>query len=203
MMSTAFSSDQFDALREITNVAMGQAGNKLARLLDEFIELSVPRVQILPARELTPALEAILGGNIAVTGVRQAFHDGLNGEVVLLFADAGLQELASVLGADATSDEEGATELLLDLSNILAGACLCGIAEQLHVELGFSPPSILAKSVSIAQLVQAFGAEKHGLLLQIDFSLRAKAFRCHLLSLMAEADIRTMQECVDRFLESL
>ena len=34
--------EQRDCLQEVTNVAMGQAGDNLARLLDTFVILSIP-----------------------------------------------------------------------------------------------------------------------------------------------------------------
>ena len=41
----ALSEDQRDCLQEVVNVAMGQAGDSLARFLEVFIQLSVPRIQ--------------------------------------------------------------------------------------------------------------------------------------------------------------
>ncbi len=42
-----YSEDQRDCLQEIVNVAMGQAGDSLARLLEVFVTLSVPKIQTL------------------------------------------------------------------------------------------------------------------------------------------------------------
>jgi len=38
--------DQKDALQEIANIGMGQAGASIAKVLGEFIQLSVPRILI-------------------------------------------------------------------------------------------------------------------------------------------------------------
>ena len=40
-----------DVYQEVTNVAMGQAADSLARLLDVFVVLPIPNVNILEAGE--------------------------------------------------------------------------------------------------------------------------------------------------------
>ncbi len=57
--TTSLSEDQRDCLQEISNVAMGQAGDHLARLLDSFVILSVPHVPILTPAEIAMAVQAI------------------------------------------------------------------------------------------------------------------------------------------------
>ena len=42
------SQDQKDALQEIANIGMGQAGASIARVLDEFVQLSIPRILVVP-----------------------------------------------------------------------------------------------------------------------------------------------------------
>jgi len=54
-MVTTYTDEQTDALREIVNVAMGQAANSLARVLDAFVQLPVPRVRLVHASSFTRA----------------------------------------------------------------------------------------------------------------------------------------------------
>ena len=56
MSQAALSNDQHDALQELTNIAMGQAGASLATLLDEFVDLSVPRIRMVAVVDLPQAL---------------------------------------------------------------------------------------------------------------------------------------------------
>ena len=51
--------DQRDCLQEITNVAMGQAGSHLARLLDVFVVLSIPHVSVLNPTDIAMALQSL------------------------------------------------------------------------------------------------------------------------------------------------
>lgn len=42
--------DQKEALREIANIGMGQAGSTIAQVLGEFVQLSIPRILIVPPK---------------------------------------------------------------------------------------------------------------------------------------------------------
>jgi CheY-like chemotaxis protein len=51
--------DKLDAYREMANVAMGQAGENLAKLLNEFIDLPIPNVNLIETTELHMAIAEI------------------------------------------------------------------------------------------------------------------------------------------------
>ena len=60
MNDLALTEDQRDCLQEVVNVAMGQAGDSLARFLEVFIHLSVPRIRLVARQELNDELEAMV-----------------------------------------------------------------------------------------------------------------------------------------------
>ncbi len=62
------SEEQRDCLQEVTNVAMGQAGDNLARLLDTFVILSIPHIAIMTPSDIAMALQSINGSD-SVSGV--------------------------------------------------------------------------------------------------------------------------------------
>ena len=51
------SADMRDCYQEIANVAMGRAGDLLARLLNVFVELPIPNVNFIEVSELRMALK--------------------------------------------------------------------------------------------------------------------------------------------------
>ena len=87
--------DQRDCLQEITNVAMGQAGDRLARLLDVFVVLSIPHVSILNPTDISMALQSLNHENSDVVhGVCQGFiGGGIAGEAMLIFTTLTLLTL--------------------------------------------------------------------------------------------------------------
>ena len=64
---------QRDALGELVNIGMGQAGESLARLFDRFIQLSIPRIELIEPAQVAGAIAALVGTDGPVIAVRQAF----------------------------------------------------------------------------------------------------------------------------------
>ncbi len=198
------SEDQCDCLQEIVNVAMGQAGDSLARLLGVFVTLSVPKIGIL-----SPADVRRLVGQGCVSATRQAFQDGrgkdgLRGEALIVFGDSSFRELADLLDYD--EDMEGAAEheLLLDISNVLNGACLTGIADQLGEELFYSAPSILGEGKRVAATLEQDRLQwERALSVQINYRLENRSFHCDLLLLMPDSAISLLAGKLDQQLEDL
>lgn len=203
MTDATFSEDQRDALQELTNIGMGQAGASVAALLGEFVQLSVPRILILKPELIAPALVRIVA-NEKVTGVRQGFHGDLRGEAVVIYGVNHCRELADLMGYDDEMDAATERELLLDVSNVLVGACLGGLAQQINAEMGFSAPSLMASEVGIDDLIDVSHMGGSGaLFVEVNFSLESRSFACHLVMLLPEDQILVLRGAIDRFLESL
>ena len=199
-----YTEDQRDALQEITNIAMGQAGSSLAQLLDVFVILSVPRVRIVGVEDVPAAVSEMVDDPEEVTAVRQAFYNKLRGETMVIFGRKGCSDLADLMGYDEVQDSEDEEELLLDVTNILVGAVLNGLGEQIEVEFGFSPPQIMAMNTPVEKvLVSDQLGWSHALLIEVNFSLEERGFKCYLIMLMPEESIDMMRLALDHLLESL
>lgn len=195
--------DQRDALQELTNIGMGQAGASVAEVLGEFVHLSVPRILILKPNLIGPALERIVGKE-PVTAVRQGFHGDLRGEAVVIYGATHCRDLADLMGYEEALDPATERELLLDVSNVLVGACLGGLAQQLSAEMGFSAPSLMASDVDVGDLIDGRHIDTPGaLFIEVNFRLESRSFACHLVMMLPEDEILVMRNAIDRFLESL
>ena len=200
--TTDLTADQRDALQEIANIGMGQAGSSIAKIWGEFVNLSIPRIAHVD-RASIPEMLARLVGDETVNAVRQAFHGQLRGEVIVVFSGGRGDQLAELMGyEDADSIEE--QELLLDVANILVGACLGGVAQTLEADIGFSAPSLMGLDVAPAQLIRPgdFVGER-ALFLEVRFTLEQKSFASHLIVMMPVEEIVLLGQSLDRFLESL
>ena len=193
--------DQRNALQEIANIGMGQAGASIAKIWGEFVRLSIPKIAHVE-RTSIPGLLARVVGSAPVDAVRQAFHGQLRGEVVVVFADSNVSELAELMGYDS-SDAVEQHELLLDVANILVGACLGSVARTLEAEIGFSAPSLMGVDVKPENLVQRgdLGAGR-ALVLEICFTLEKRSFSSHLVVLMPAEEIAVLAKRLDQFLEA-
>lgn len=146
--------DEMDAYREMANIAMGRAGEQLAKLLGEFINLPIPNVNLITNNEIQMAIVDVKG-NSTVSAVSQGFiGSGINGEALVLFNDSNLANVGKLLNYNVSDDnQEFELEAVMDISNILIGACLNAISEQLNVTFSHNHPIILGRHCDIDQLL--------------------------------------------------
>ena len=196
--------EQNEVLQEVVNIGMGLAGDSLARILKTFVELSIPRIKLIEVEDLNKDIEQLVGEKSIVTGVRQAFFSYWRGEAIIIYDQNGCNELASLMGYAEDPDKNAEVELLLDVGNVLVGACINGVAEQLGVKVNFSPPSVIATNIPVEKL---FDPKKlswsHTLLLEVNFGLKNMRFKSHLMIMMSEETIKTLKKDLDGFLEGL
>jgi len=196
--------EQKEVLQEIVNIGMGLAGDSLARILKTFVELSIPRISLISVDSLNEEISDLVGDKALVTAVRQAFFSYWRGEAIIVYDQNGCNELASLMGYSEDLDKNAEVELLLDVGNVIVGACLNGIAEQLGVDVNFSPPSVVATNIPVDTLFDPKKMNwKHTLLIEVNFGLENMRFKSHLFTMMSEETIMTLKNDLDGFLEDL
>jgi chemotaxis protein CheC len=189
-----------DALAEFVNIGMGQAGDSLARLFDTFISLSIPRLELVQPADVTQAIRALIAEPGPVVAVRQAFSSRIRGEALAIYAADGCDALADLVTyPDVSSDE-----LLLEISTVLVGACVGGLATQFSLDLSFSPPSILGRHPSVDDLLDVECLPwENALIAEVNFRVVDRAFRCHLLTFWPDDSIAVLLGAVDALLATL
>lgn len=203
-MTEIFSEDQYDALREISNIAMGRASRALAMLLNLFVELSVPDIIVLDADQVGDRLRSLGGCEQGVAAVRQSFFGGMSGEVISLHTRGSSTDIVDLLGYQGKIDAAKEREFLLDVSNLLSGAVLNGISQQLGIEIGFSPPSLIEERVQLDELkVDQDAAWTHALFSQVHFQFEEREFASRLLIFLPDRSFATIRKAVDDFLDDL
>jgi chemotaxis protein CheC len=193
-------SQRRDALAELVNIGMGQAGDSLARLFDTFIQLSIPRIELVHPQGVSEAIAALVGDAGPIVAVRQAFSSRIRGEALAVYRAGGCDSLADLVKyPDVTSDE-----LLLEISNVLIGACVGGLAAQFSLDLSFSPPSILGQHASIRDLLDTECLPwETALVAEVNFRVEDRAFHCHLFTFWPDESIGVLLDAVDRILATL
>lgn len=199
--SINLSEDYRDCLQEVTNVAMGQAGDRLARLLDTFVVLSIPHIAVMSPADIAMALQSI-ETNDSVSGVCQGFiGGGIAGEAILLFNDTSFVDLARLLNYDDELDEQAERELLMDTTNVLFGACLKGLAEQIDMTFSFGPPMVLGQHQKLEELFDPKNALwKNALVTEINYKLEGYNVNCDLLLILTEGSIELLCKKLDYLL---
>jgi chemotaxis protein CheC len=196
--------EQRDCLQEITNVAMGQAGDRLARLLDVFVILSIPHVSVLKPSDIAMALQSLsTEGEETIFGVCQGFiGGGIAGEAMLIFNDTDYNDLAKLLQYDHSPDAHARNELLMDTANVLNGACLKGLAEQLDTHFSLGPPMLLGHHCNIKDLLQNSHIRwREALVVEINYTIENHQINCDLLLVLAEHSVANLVEKLNYLLD--
>ncbi len=194
--------DVRDIYQELTNVAMGQAGDLLARLLNVFVELPIPNVNILEVSELDMALRSI-DNNASTSGVCQGFiGGGVSGEALLLLNDSSFKEIASLMNYDGVLTDNVELELLMDISNILIGAILTGLSKQLDMSFSQGHPIVLGQHRDVSELVKANKSRwQRTLAIEISYGIENHNINCDLMLLFTEDSLKTLKYKVAYLLE--
>lgn len=188
-----FNAELRDVYQELANVAMGQAADLLARLLDAFVLLPIPNVNVLEVSELHMALSAAAESD-TLSAVCQGFIGaGIAGEALILFHDASFQDLARLMKHQGVLDHGAELELLMDTANVLIGAFLRGYASQLDTPFSQGHPVVLGQHRSIQDLIRTNQSRwRRTLAIEINYKIRDYAVQCDLLLLFTEDSIATM-----------
>jgi len=189
----SLSSDMRDCYQEIANVAMGRAGDLLARLLNVFVELPIPNVNFIEVSELRMALKDI-ENHESTSGVCQGFISaGISGEALLILNDSSFKDVASLMNYQYDADMGTELELLMDLANVLIGACLKGVSEQLDIQFSQGHPEVLGQHRKISDLIANNANKwKKTLAIEISYSIENYPIKCDLLLLFTEKSMTTL-----------
>ena len=167
-------------------------------------QLWVPRIKLIEVAHIGQGLTTLVRGDMPITAVRQSFYDDLSGEAITIFSANGYRDLSDLMGYQTDLDPHTEKEVLFDVSNILVGACLNGIAEQLNANLSFSAPSLIAENTTANALLTPESLPwDYALQVEVNFSLEKRNFMSHLIIMMAEDALESLKRSLDAFLEAV
>ncbi|MCD5983216.1 MULTISPECIES: chemotaxis protein CheC [Pseudomonas] len=198
----ALNEEQRDALQELMNIAMGQAAERLARLTDTIVTLSVPFIHPLIREQNNLTIPDHLRRNAMIV-TRQSFLGELRGEVFVCFGAMGADELAGLMGYEGGGPAQQ-EELMLEVTNILSGACISGLARQVEIQVSYDAPSILSCDKGLQNGLDQLNLNEHlAMVLEIRFGVQAHQFSCDLLICITERTAGIVVRAIDRLLEGL
>ncbi len=183
-MTPRYTELQLDALRELANIASGNAATSLSQMLGREVGLNVPRVLAL---SLADAVEACGSPDDATTSVVIPLAGDIEGVVLLLIEPDGADALCGMLGVEAGS--EIAESALREIGNILGTSCLNALASMTGLHLEPCPPHLttdmLGAIVSSLALAQDGSTE---LVLVLDSELEVSGEPCSISFVLLPTD---------------
>ena len=193
---------QLDALAEIFNHGVGQAGLALSELAGEEVQLSAPQVEELSRRQITEKLNE-QGAN-RICAVRQGFSGAINTEALLMFpVDQSLQLVQLMVGDDFPLAQlsEMEQESLAEIGNILLNSVVSSVADMLNIEFEGTLPQV--ELGQVADVLHASESLEDLILsLQINFKIASRQIQGYLVFLLDVASSDMLGKKINTFIGS-
>ena len=200
MPLASYSEDQRDCLQEICNVAMGQAGDIIARKLGVFVNLSIPLIRIVDAQTLPENLENF-DPNSGIHAASQLFanqgenEDKLSGLALVMLSEQSLPELKQLMPADLSEDT-----VILETCRNMAQTCLDALSSQWQLGFQCQPPDIVGND-SLKAVCESFTTQwQQVLTVEINYHLEGRDFNGDLVLLFPDTAIDAMAKVLDELL---
>jgi chemotaxis protein CheY-P-specific phosphatase CheC len=200
--SAELSAEMRDVLQELTNVAMGQAGDLLARLLNVFVKLPIPNVNLIEVSELHMALASVEHESTTSAVCQGFIGGGVSGEALLILTDSSFKDIASLMNYHGDLTVKIELELLMDIANILIGAVLKGLAEQIDMSFSQGHPVVLGQHAPVSEMIKANSKRwRKTLAIELSYGIENYNISCDLLLLFTEDSLKTLNYKVAFLLE--
>ena len=140
------STEEKDILQEVMNIAFGKASADLADIIDIYVALSVPNILIMPASKVKNYIENEVKDYGIIDLVKQPYWGEFKGIAFLIFSSGAGKKLVSLFqkeencSFDSEPIDAMEKETLVEVGNILLGACVGKLAELLGDIVTYSPP---------------------------------------------------------------
>ena len=168
-MTPRYTELQLDALRELANIASGNAATALSQMLAREVEISVPLALALPPVD---AVEACGDPERIVAGVVVPIQGDIEGIVLLLIPDVHSEGLCAMLGVEAHT--EVGDSALREIGNILATSYLNGLGAMTGLAMEPSPPQLhsdMLGAIVSTLLIGTSGADALALVLDSELDV--------------------------------
>jgi len=190
---------QEERFSETANIAMGKAADRLAILLDTFISLSIPTVNLISNSELYMMIKGTSENDFTATISQGFVGGGISGESILITDKSGLPHMAQILGFSTEIDEDLERDILVDLAGLLSSSFLKAYFQQIgisHINQGM--PAFLDFKGQLEHLVSTQSQDKT-LAIEVTYSIPSHEIYCDLLLLFTLDSIEPMDQRSELF----
>ncbi|SEG23798.1 response regulator [Marinobacterium lutimaris] len=183
-----------DYYQELSNIAMGAAAERLAMLLDVFVHLPIPSVQLIDGKEISALLGQLRIEAGSIDTLCQGFLGaGISGEAMLVFEQHSLEDIGRLMQVEGEMTPQLKRELLMDIANVLISAYLGALGEQIEVNFSQGPPVIL-DGYSNPSSSSEPERWQQTLCIELGYRIEDYDIGCKLLLLFTEDSLAALQE---------
>ncbi|MDD2500475.1 MAG: chemotaxis protein CheC [Geobacter sp.] len=140
-----------DALQEIMNIGFGRAAADLAEIINLHVILSVPHIAVLQSDEVIRYVHDEIPDTTDMSMITQFFSGKFSGGSFLVFPHGEGRKLLRIFDGEMALIGENydidvlEKETLVEVGNIIIGACVGKIAEMLGDVVTYAPPRFFSQ----------------------------------------------------------
>lgn len=199
--------EEKEILQEIMNIAFGKAAADLAEVINIFVVLSVPYIQMLKAHDLPGYLTSQVNEYDRISIVEQNFWGEFKGSAFLVFQASAGRELVALFGDGSeelvSESVDGLEkETLMEVGNILIGACVGKLSELLGDAVTYSPPRVVTEnSPNDAIPANIFESDSSAIILKTVFRFSERNVSGFLFLVTSHDSILWLKKSLAAFME--
>ncbi|MCL1926611.1 MAG: chemotaxis protein CheC [Syntrophorhabdaceae bacterium] len=203
----ALSSEEQNLLQKIMSIGVGNAAADLGAVIDIHVQLSVPTITVIPSVELLNHIRKNVSDAHEISIIEQNFWSKIQGTAMLIFTTGAGRALLSLMGAigkeqvfESDPMHTLEKEMLMEIGNILTGACVGKVAELLGDFVIYSPPRVLIGAIESANLSKmVFDQKNFATILQTTFNFEEQDFKGCLFLIINHESIGWLRQALKNF----
>lgn len=141
MVHTEFSEDHLDILRELMNIAMGNATASIADLLQAFGKMHIPQIMISDMEGLHRYIQNVIAEGQRHYVTKQLFGGMFSGEFLFVISEDSALNLGHHLYDVREPSDGDILDAVVELTNILSATIISRLTEELNTKVQFFVPS--------------------------------------------------------------
>ncbi len=203
-----FSGEELDILQEVMNVAFGQATSDLAELIDIHVVLNVPKIKSIQGKDLPEYINSTIKDYETTNIVAQNYLGKFNGNALLIFPFGAGRDLIKMLDTESEEQASGdqlntlENETLIEVGNILIGACIGKLAELLKEHVTYSPPRVIIHDSSNSDMFKNIVKSNHSAItMKTVFSFEGRDINGSLVLINNPESIKWLKTALQTFME--
>jgi len=202
------SDEEIEILQEIMNISFGKSAADLADVIDAHVVLSVPFIKILQVADLPTYFKEHVKDYKTISIVEQKFWGRFKGDALLIFSSGAGRELIEMLNHETKSVIESdpidilERETLMEVGNILIGACVGKLAELLRDVVTYTPPMVVVeRDYADTVIERRYDPESTAIVLKTDFRFDEGDVSGFLFLVTSNDSVTWMKEALRLFIE--
>jgi len=204
----SFSELELDALGEVMNISFGAAAADLAEVMDIFIHLNIPYIKTIEVAALPSYIREEITDFENCNVIEQRYHGDFNGVALLIFPYGTEKELVSYfqqpenIGYESDEIIELEREVLMEIGNILIGACIGRLFELIDSSITYFPPNVLlGKHLENSFIHSYLDDDDLSITLRTHFSFEDRKIDGYMFLINSKDSIPHLKKALSSFLE--